>query len=557
MRDLNAEEEDGLSQPKELRVVALSGPVGAGKSTLGRSLAERFGVDCVRTQELMADAAARLGVVVAAERRAMQEFGERLDRDTNETWVADGIAELVALGRLHGDLVIVDAVRTIHQVEALRRAFPARVTHIHVHAPADVLADRYGTRTDSGLTELSSYAEVATNPTEAGVTGLADDADVSIDTDRCSPRDVLARAVAALGLYSSRDERLVDVYIGGQYGSEGKGNIVYHVAGEYDVLMRVGGPNAGHKVPTEPVYTHRLLPSGTMGNPDALLLIGPGATLDLDVLMAEIADCQVEAGRLYIDPQAMIIEKKDLDAERELVSAIASTGKGGGAAAARRIMGRHGKTDPAVRLARHIPELVAYVRPTSELLEEAFRAHKRVMLEGTQGTLLSLYHGFYPWVTSRDTTTAGCLAEAGIGPHRLRRVVMVVRTYPIRVGSPPEGTSGQMSQEVDWDVVASRSGLDEEELRSHEEGSVSHNKRRVAEFDWELLRRAAELNGATDIALTFADYISKDNLNARRFDQLTQETINFIEEVARVGGAPVSLIATGFDSRSLIDRREW
>jgi len=65
------------------------------------------------------------------------------------------------------------------------------------------------------------------------------------------------------------------------YGSEGKGNIAYYLAPEYDVLMRVGGPNAGHKVPTTPQpYTHRLLPSGTRANPSALLLIGPGATLD-------------------------------------------------------------------------------------------------------------------------------------------------------------------------------------------------------------------------------------------------------------------------------------
>jgi len=540
-----------------LRVLVLSGPVGSGKSTLAQSLAARFGVDCVRTQDLMADAGARLGRAVELERRALQEFGDRLDRETNEKWVAEGVAELLAQGRLHGELVVIDAIRTLRQVEALRRAFPARVTHIHVHAPSTVLSERYLDRTDSGIAELASYEQVAANLTEANVSNLAEDADVSIDTSRSSPRDVLARAVAALRMNSSRHEKLVDIFVGGQYGSEGKGNIAYHLAGEYDVLMRVGGPNAGHKVPTDPVYTHRLLPSGTLGNPNAILLIGPGATLSLDVLMAEIADCQVEAGRLFIDPQCMIIEQEDLDAEKGLVGAIGSTGQGGGAAAARRIMGRHREVPPPVRLARDVKELAPFVRSTSEYLEWAFRHRRRIMLEGTQGTLLSLYHGFYPWVTSRDTTTAGCLAEAGIGPHRIRRVVMVVRTYPIRVGSPPAGTSGLMSQELDWDVIASRSGLDESELRAREEGSVSQNKRRVAEFDWELLRRAAELNGATDIALTFADYIDARNLNVRRFDQLTAETIDFIEEVSRVGGAPVSLVTTGFDSRSLIDRREW
>ena len=77
------------------------------------------------------------------------------------------------------------------------------------------------------------------------------------------------------------------------------------------------------------------------------------------------------------------------------------------------------------------------------------------------------------------------------------------------------------------------------------------------EFDWVLLRKAAFLNGPTDIALTFTDYLSKNNRKAMRFDQLTKETINFIEEVERVAGAPVSLISTGFSLRSVIDRRKW
>ncbi len=168
---------------------------------------------------------------------------------------------------------------------------------------------------------------------------------------------------------------------------------------------------------------------------------------------------------------------------------------------------------------------------------------------------LSPYHGSYPHVTSRDTTTAGCLAEAGIAWSRVRRVVMVCRTYPIRVMNPADGTSGPMKQELSWNTVAERSGLPLVELIHTERGSVSFNPRRVAEFDWELLRSAAELNGATEIALTFVDYLDKRNRDARRYDQLQPETILFIEEVERVAGAPVTLIGTRFDPRSVIDRR--
>lgn len=539
------------------RIVVVSGPVGAGKSTLADCLHRRYGAVHVRTSEIMRDFAVGRGVGLDDERRAMQDFGDRLDTETGGSWVSDWLSEKVADGEITGDLVVVDAARRTEQIERLREAFPARVSHIHLYAPVPELTRRYSDR-DSGLRELSSYDEVRSNATEEQVTTLADEADVSIDTQRCTVDDVEIRAAAALRLVSARSGRYVDVLVGGQYGSEGKGNIAYYLAPEYDVLVRVGGPNAGHKVPTDPVFTHRLLPSGTLANPLATLVIGPGATLDLDVLREEINACQIEVGRLFIDPQAMIIEEADLSAEQSLKDEISSTGKGGGAAAARRIMGRY-RSDPPVRLARDVEELAPFtLRRTREVLEDAFRAGKSVLLEGTQGTGLSVYHGDYPYVTSRDTTTAACLAEAGIGPHRLRRVVMVTRTYPIRVGNPTIGdTSGPMSQEVDWSDIAERSGISAEELRGTERGSVSDVRRRVAEFDWRLLKVAAELNGATDIALTFADYLHQDNKKARRYDQLHTDTIHFIEEVERVAGAPVSLIGTRFNRRSVIDRREW
>lgn len=183
------------------------------------------------------------------------------------------------------------------------------------------------------------------------------------------------------------------------------------------------------------------------------------------------------------------------------------------------------------------------------------RSGHRILLEGTQGTGLSMFHGSYPHVISRDTTTAGCLAETGIAWNRVRSVIMVCRTYPIRVMNPVEGTSGPMKQELDWDEIARRSHIPAADLQEAERGSVSGTQRRVTEFDWELLRSAAELNGATEIALTFADYLDKRNQDARRYDQLQPETILFIEEVERVSGTPVTLICTRFDTRSVIDRR--
>src|SRR5262249_13229082 len=154
--------------------------------------------------------------------------------------------------------------------------------------------------------------------------------------------------------------------------------------------------NAGHQViwPNGEVYTHRLLPSGTLAG-TSHLLIGPGAVLDVETLMREVADCQVEFDRLSVDPQAMIIEPSDKKSEAGLVDAIGSTGQGGGAAAVRRLQRRKD-----VRLARDMRELRPFVRPVSEILEKAISEGRRVLLEGTQGTALSLYHGYYPTVTS-------------------------------------------------------------------------------------------------------------------------------------------------------------
>jgi adenylosuccinate synthase len=484
----------------------------------------------------------------------MQDYGELLDRRTKGSWVCN---ELTRITESLNDeaVVVVDAVRIANQIEAIRKAYGHRVFHIHLEAPEHVLASRYKKRKrQKGFKEFTSYAEVLKNKTEREVESLAAVADVVIKTDRCTKDDVVVRAASHLGLYGREYLRLVDVLVGGEYGSEGKGHIASHLAGEYDLLVRVGGPNAGHKVFQKPTpYTHHQLPSGTRFS-EARLLIGPGAVVNAKKLLKEIAECKVDAERLSIDPQVMIINEEDIAAEERLVKSIGSTGQGVGNATARRILNRW---DSGIKLAKDIPELKPFIHPACGVLDKAFFERKRVFVEGTQGTGLSLFHGQYPHVTSRDTTVAGCLSEAGISPSRVRRVIMVVRTYPIRVQDPAKSTSGPMSQELSWAEISRRSGVPLSELQTKEKTSTTHKKRRVAEFDWELLRKAASLNGPTDIALTFSDYVSVKNRDARRFEQLSEETIRFIEEIERVAGAPVSLISTRFESRSIIDRRSW
>jgi adenylosuccinate synthase len=135
---------------------------------------------------------------------------------------------------------------------------------------------------------------------------------------------------------------------------------------------------------------------------------------------------------------------------------------------------------------------------------------------------------------------------------------MVSRTFPIRVKSPSKHrTSGPMAQPLTWKDVADRSGYDARDLERAEHTSTTNKLRRVGEFEWDLFRRAVSLNGPTDIALSFADYINRTNADARRFEQLTDDTIQLIEELEQVACSPVSLISTRFNYRSIIDRRSW
>lgn len=531
------------------RIILLSGHVSSGKSTLANGLAGRYGMIIFKTRDILKERIKQ----ASGNRRALQSEGDRLDKRTRGKWVVDELVRWLRTTSSNSP-AIVDSVRTVDQIEAIRNAFGTRVIHVHLNTPITELEKRYKLRQKVQTEGTNGYSDVLQNVTEQQVDKLARIADVVVDTKMCTQEDVLVRVSGYLKLIP-KGSGYVDVLVGGQYGSEGKGNISAYLAHEYDLLVRVGGPNAGHKVYEEPKpYTHHQLPSGTR-RCEVPLLIGPGATIDIKKLLKEIAECEVSADRLHIDPNTMVISDEDIALENEGADTIGSTKQGVGAAMARRIYGRLQPNTPL--LAGDIPELKPYLSSALKILTDTFSRNGHVLLEGTQGTGLSLYHGPYPHVTSRDTTVSGCLAEVGIPPNRVRRVIMVCRTYPIRVKSPEGGTSGPMSQQTTYEEISRRSGKDVNELRRTEMTSTTYRQRRIGEFEWDLLLKSTLLNGPTDIALTFVDYISKRNEKAWRFEQLSPETIYFIEEIERIAGVPVSLISTGFNPRSIIDRRSW
>lgn len=469
------------------QIIVLTGPICSGKTDLGDELIGRFPERVFRfkTREWIRE---RKGT--PAERGPLQAAGEDLDRRTQGRWVRDELARRVT--NLPGDaVVLVDSARIKEQIDGLRVGFGLSVVHVHLKAP-EVELERRFKRRRGAVREGKTFQEARSDPTEQKVDELEHCADVVIDTYRNTPRDLGVRVASHIGLYGRGNDRLVDVLVGGQYGSEGKGQVAAYLAPEYSVLVRVGGPNAGHSVFGRPPRKFHHLPSGTDWAEDAQIVLGPGAILWLESLQKEIAQSRLTPGRLFIDPQAMIIEPKDRKFEEDLVRSIGSTGQGVGAATARRVM--RNRWRPPVRLARDVKPLHDYLRETLEVLDDAFAAGGKVLLEGTQGTGLSLHHGHYPHVTSRDTTVGGCLAESGIAPSRVRKIVVVCRSYPIRVQDPKGGSSGYMSRPISWAEVARRCDYSAPTLQRNERTTTTNRRRRVAEFDWHLFRRAVSLN---------------------------------------------------------------
>lgn len=548
-------------------VVLITGKICTGKSSLANDLANDFDYHIIRTRLLIEEQAKKRNL--STDRNSLQSLGDQLDEESEHKWLFNTFHE-IEKNLDSSKNIVIDNIRNKKQLDQFRQHFSSEIVHVHLYAPTDHLQKRFENKREND-SSLENYDQANILKNEDDVNGFKKDADVRINTARSDHNDTLIRVAARLKLYPPPDVKCVDIIVGGQFGSEGKGNVAAYLAKEYDVLVRVGGPNAGHSVVSPSGhYIYHQLPSGTIDT-NAEILLGPGMTINLSKLLEEIKDCGISSERLFIDPQAMVIDTADIDKEKEkLVGGIASTGQGGGAAAARRILHR----DSTTKLAKDYPELRDFVGTeapyrgcTLSRLELAYRRGHSVLLEGTQGSGLSLYHGNYPYVTSRDTNVAGCLAEAGISPSRVRKIIMVIRYTPIRVGNPdtPGMSSGPLKHETSFLEVSKEAGLNALEVESNEKTSTTKRPRRVGWFDWELFRRSCALNAPSDIVLTFADYHKIENEDAKRFEQLHIETIKFIEEIERVAQAPVSLISTRFprdgeeklDLRNIIDRRNW
>ena len=328
------------------------------------------------------------------------------------------------------------------------------------------------------------------------------------------------------------------VVVGGFFGDEGKGKIISYLAIKDNpkIIVRGGaGPNAGHTIRDgDKVYKVRMLPSGFL-NKNSKVMIGPGVVINPDILKNEIQDFGAD-GRSFIDKHCGIIEETHLmkDSKGDLKEKIGSTGSGTGPANADRAM-------RTLKLAKDFDSLSSIVVDVPQEINSALISKEKVLVEGTQGTFLSLWHGTYPFVTSKDVTASGICADVGLGPTKVDDVIVVFKSYVTRVGTGPlsKELSAEEAQEKGWS----------------EFGTVTGRQRRAADFDFDLARRAIMLNGATQIAITKLDVLFPDCAGKSSFDELSDDAKSFIQNIERQLSLPVTIIGTGPAVNDVVDRR--
>ena len=329
------------------------------------------------------------------------------------------------------------------------------------------------------------------------------------------------------------------VIVGAFWGDEGKGKIISYLAlkDNLDFCVRTGSVNAAHTVWFEgKKYALHMVPAAFI-NPKTRLLIAAGANVDVKTFFDEMALTQVDAKRMGIDQNASIIEQKHCEQDKASAvnKGIGTTGRGVGPALEERVR-------RTAKLAKDIPELKPYLADEIGEVNDGLDAGKSVLLEGTQGFMLSLFlGGGYPYVTGRDTGASAIASEAGVGPTRVDDVIIVYKSFMTRVGAGP--LPGEITKEEalkrGWFEVAAGTGRD----------------RRSAPFDFDLAKKTAKINGATQAAMTKLDCIYPSCKGARKYNDLPKEAKDFIKEAETRTGVPIVFIGTGPDALDLIDRR--
>lgn len=410
------------------------------------------------------------------------------------------------------------------------------------------------------------------------------------------------------------------ILVGAQWGDEGKGKIIDYLTEEADIVVRSqGGNNAGHTIVFgDEEFVLHLIPSGIL-RPGKQCVIGNGVVVDPPALVKEIAGLQERGigvdGNLFVSDRAHLVlpYHRLLDERREAQKGsgkIGTTKRGIGPAygdkAARTglRMGDLAGAEARFRekLAKRIESnntvlkslgaepvdggevletclraaevLRPFVTDTVLLLHRAMREGRRLLFEGAQGTFLDIDHGTYPFVTSSNTTAGGACTGSGVPPHRMDRVIGVMKAYTTRVGEGPLPSENQTLGDT-------LHGM------GREFGATTGRARRCGWFDAAATRFANMVNGMDELAITNLDGLDHletvrlcvaykldgreletppadmDDLercepvyeempgwkspteNAKTYEDLPQAARAYVERIAELTGAPAGIVSVG------------
>lgn len=421
----------------------------------------------------------------------------------------------------------------------------------------------------------------------------------------------------------------VRIVLGAQWGDEGKAKIVDYLTTDSDVVVRYqGGANAGHTIKAGDLeFVFHLIPAGIV-HQDKTCVVGNGVVLDPEALFQEVDELEKKGisveGRLFVSDRAHLVlpYHKCLEEANEKKigdSAIGTTLRGIGPTYQDKINRSTGIRVGDLLDAELLPEkiranvrakneilksvygvegleevplieeymalgerLTPYITDTSVYLNDAIEAGKNILFEGSQGTLLDIDHGSYPYVTSSNTTAGGACTGAGIGPTRVNEVVGVVKAYTTRVGNGPFPTElhDEMGQRI-RDI-------------GHEYGATTGRPRRCGWLDIVILRLARRINGLTSMAVTRVDILDEleeikicthyerngqrvdhfpGDLNVlaecepvyetlpgwqtptphiRSYDDLPENARRYLERVSELSRIPISIVSVGPDREETI-----
>lgn len=309
----------------------------------------------------------------------------------------------------------------------------------------------------------------------------------------------------------------VDVIVDLQYGSTGKGLIVGYLAenGPYDAVVTGWAPNAGHtyisKGGRKFIHTH--LANGIVGPAVRRVFLGPGSLINPQQFLEEVGHCadiiQAKGIRIFIHPHAAIVTDRHIEEEAGPMTKIGSTKKGVGAAMIQRI--RRNPDDQ--NIAATCQALRGFVA-TAEQYRRELKESEYVLVEGAQGYGLSMYHGFYPYTTSRDVSLWQILADSGIqaadviDKYKVTKIraIGTCRTYPIRVANryDTEGTQVGYSGpcyddqcEISFEDIGQKVELT----------TVTKLPRRIFTFSGKQIEEAIRHNGVYEVFLNFVNYV--------------------------------------------------